>query len=46
MVLTVKYANPSVDRTPATVPTITAPYGVVIKLALAPMATPPARVAF
>ena len=38
--------KPSVETTPATEPTIMAPNGFIAMSAIAPIATPPASVAF
>jgi hypothetical protein len=43
---TVMMSNPTVDRIPARHPTMRAPNGWTTKSAAAPMATPPASVAF
>jgi len=43
---TVIYWYPTVDNNPAPDPMIKAPNGRIIKLATAPTATPPAKVAF
>ena len=44
--LTVRYSNPSTDKVPAIEPTNRAAHGPIGMLALVPMATPPAKVAF
>ena len=45
-IATVMRSNPMVDRIPARHPTMRAPKGWTTRSAAAPMATPPARVAF